>query len=222
MPVTPAFSSVLFQRSTARWQSLTYSSRRTSFIALRSGTVCCTSLPLSGTSSVYVWPSALCSKSASSRKRPLRPAAKKSAALDETSPPKRSTESVNQRLQYFCSRESETAPSLAGSLPCAINSAQRWTTRSTPISPTKRWCASSVSMNRVVRASGSNPDCASAASWYLPSRSVNIAKKKNDSQSSMGSLNAFRMRGLSLEPERRLSSSSASSRPSRPKWRCKR
>jgi hypothetical protein len=34
------------------------------------------------------------------------------------------------------------------------------------------WCASSVSMKRVVRASGSKPDSASAHSWNLPSRSV--------------------------------------------------
>src|SRR6266851_1730245 len=95
---------------------------------------------------------------------------------------------------------SGTAPSVRGSLPCAISSAVRCTTRSTPISPTKRWCASSVSMNRVVRASGSKPLSASAESWYLPSRSVNIANMKKLSQSSIGSLNAFRMRGLSEEP----------------------
>ena len=111
------------------------------------------------------------------------------------------------------------APSLRGSFPSRINPAVRWTTRSTPISPTKRWCASSVSMKRVVRASGSNPLSASAASWYLPSRSVNIANMKKLSQSSIGSLKALRMRGLSDEPERRASSSSASSRPSRPKCR---
>src|SRR6266571_4714903 len=47
---------------------------------------------------------------------------------------------------------SGTAPFWRGSLPCAISSAVRCTTRSTPISPTKRWCASSVSMNRQVPA----------------------------------------------------------------------
>ena len=77
-------------------------------------------------------------------------------------------------------------------------------------------------MKRVVRASGSNPDCASAANWYLPSRSVNMVNMKKLSQSSMGSLKALRMRGLSEEPLRRWSNSSASSRPSRPKKRCKR
>jgi hypothetical protein len=40
---------------------------------------------------------------------------------------------------------------------------------------------------------------------------------KNASQSGVGSLNAPRMRGLSTSPERRSSSDSASSRPSRPK-----
>ena len=44
--------------------------------------------------------------------------------------------------------------------------------RCTPVSPTKRWWASSVSMKRVVRASGSKPDSASAHNWNLPSRSV--------------------------------------------------
>ena len=40
---------------------------------------------------------------------------------------------------------------------------------------------------------------------------------QNDSQSPIGSLNVCRMRGLSASPEWRASSSSASSRPSRPK-----
>ena len=52
-----------------------------------------------------------------------------------------------------------------------------------PVSPTKRWCASSVSMNFVERASGSKPLSASAASWYLPSRSVRNVNMKNESQS---------------------------------------
>ena len=45
-------------------------------------------------------------------------------------------------------------------------------TRETPLSPTNMWCASSVSMNLVVRASGSKALSDSAASWNLPSRSV--------------------------------------------------
>ena len=45
------------------------------------------------------------------------------------------------------------------------------------------WCASSVSMNFVVRASGSKPDSASALSWNLPSRSVKYVNMKNASQS---------------------------------------
>ena len=43
-----------------------------------------------------------------------------------------------------------------------MTSAVRCRTRATPDSPTNMWCASSVSMNFVVRASGSNPDSASA------------------------------------------------------------
>jgi hypothetical protein len=53
-----------------------------------------------------------------------------------------------------------------------ITSQVRWMTRPTPDSPTNMWCASSVSMNLQVRASGSKPDSASEQSWYLPSRSV--------------------------------------------------
>ena len=84
------------------------------------------------------------------------------------------------------------------------------------------WCASSVSMNRQVRDSGSKPDCASAANCILPSRSVKNVNMKNDSQSGVASLNAPSMRGLSRSPERRRNSSSASSRPSRPKYFCSR
>ena len=91
-----------------------------------------------------------------------------------------------------------------------------------PVSPTNMWWASSVNMNRQVRDNGSKPDCASAASCILPSRSVKNVNMKNDSQSSVRSLNAPSMRGLSALPERRFSSSSASSRPSRPKYFCSR
>jgi hypothetical protein len=55
-----------------------------------------------------------------------------------------------------------------------------------PVSPTNMWCASSVSMKRVVRASGSKPLSASASSWYLPSRSVKYVNMKNCSQSVHG------------------------------------
>jgi hypothetical protein len=48
----------------------------------------------------------------------------------------------------------------------------RWITRLMPDSPTNMWCASSVSMNLVVRASGSKLLSARAHSWNLPSRSV--------------------------------------------------
>ena len=81
--------------------------------------------------------------------------------------------------------------------PRFISSQVRSTMRATPVSPTNMWCASSVSMKRVVRDSGSNALSASASSWYLPSRSVNIVNMKKSSQFSIGSLNAPRMRGLS-------------------------
>ena len=87
----------------------------------------------------------------------------------------------------------------------------------TPASPTNMWWASSVSMKRQVRDSGSKPLSARLASWYLPSRSVKKQKRKNDSQSGVCSLKAPRMRGRSRSPERRWSSASDSSRPSRPK-----
>jgi len=65
-------------------------------------------------------------------------------------------------------------------------------------------------MNWHERASGSNALSARLFSWNLPSRSVKYVKQKNDSQSSIGSLNVPRMRGLSTSPECRASSSSAS------------
>ncbi len=64
-----------------------------------------------------------------------------------------------------------------------------------PVSPTNMWCASSVSMNRVVRDSGSSELSDSDSSCDLPSRSVNIVKAKKSSQVSIGSLNASSMRG---------------------------
>ena len=45
---------------------------------------------------------------------------------------------------------------------------------------------------------------------------------KNDSQSGVDSLNAPSMRGASSEPEERRNRSSASSRPSAPKYLCNR
>ena len=94
--------------------------------------------------------------------------------------------------------------------------------RDIPDSPTNMWCASSVSMKRVVRASGSSELSDSDSSCDLPSRSVNIVKAKKSSQVSIGSLNASSMRGVSSLPLRRSSSASASSRPSRPKYECSR
>ena len=77
-------------------------------------------------------------------------------------------------------------------------------------------------MKRQVRDSGSKPDCARLSSCILPSRSVKKVNMKNDSQSGVASLKAPSMRGESALPERRRSSSSASSRPSRPKYLCRR
>ena len=77
-------------------------------------------------------------------------------------------------------------------------------------------------MKRVVRDSGSSELSDSDSSWDLPSRSVNIVNMKKSSQFSIGSLKASRMRGLSRLPLWRASSSSASSRPSRPKYECSR
>ena len=126
----------------------------------------------------------------------------------------------NQKLMYFCTVATSTPPwARASSLGSrCISSQARCTVRRTPLSPTNMWCASSVSMKRVVRESGSKPLSARASSWYLPSRSVKVVNMKKESQSSMGSLKVVRILGLSKSPERRSSSSSASSRPSRPKW----
>ena len=55
-----------------------------------------------------------------------------------------------------------------------------------PLSPTNMWCASSVSMKRVVRDSGSSALSESDISCDLPSRSVNIANMKKSSQLSIG------------------------------------
>ena len=62
--------------------------------------------------------------------------------------------------------------------------------RLTPDFPTNMWKASSVSMKRQVRESGSNPDCASASSCIFPSRSVKKVKRKKESQSGVSSLKA--------------------------------
>ncbi len=48
-----------------------------------------------------------------------------------------------------------------------ISSHVRWTTRPIPVSPTNMWCASSVSMNRQVRESGSKPLSARLAQLVL-------------------------------------------------------
>ena len=107
--------------------------------------------------------------------------------------------------------------------PCSfISSHVRCTTRPTPVAPTNMWCASSFSMKSQVRLSGSKADSRSEPSWYLPSRSVKYVNMKKLSQSGVSSLNAPRMRGASLSPEWRSSMASASSRPSRPKYRCRR
>ena len=150
----------------------------------------------------------------------MSPERKKLAEFEETSEPYKSVLEDAQKLMYFWIRSpagSRRARRTSESGCSRMTSQVRWMTRPTPVWPTNMWCASSVSMKRQVRASGSKPDSASASSWNLPSRSVNIVKQKNDSQSSQGSLNVPRMRGWSGLPERRSSSSSASSRPSFPK-----
>ena len=96
--------------------------------------------------------------------------------------------------------------SYGSSMPAACIASQvRWMMRVTPVSPTNMWCASSVSMKRQVRESGSKPDCASASSCILPSRSVKKVNMKKDSQSGVFSLKAPSMRGESGSPERRCS-----------------
>ena len=77
----------------------------------------------------------------------------------------------------------------------------RLMTRCTPVAPTNMWWASSVSINRQVRDSGSKPDCANASSCILPSRSVKVVNMKNDSQSGVASLKAPNMRGWSSLPD---------------------
>ena len=172
---TPWRSQILLKYSMPFSLSETYSSRSTSFMALRSATSFFCSRPLSNTSIAYTPSSALWSSSSfSSLARPFRPAPKKFEAFEETSPPKRSFEDELQKLTYFCTISSGIAPSSRRSRPsCSFSSWQlRSITRPRPVWPTNMWCASSVSMNRQVRASGSNPDSASDRSWNLPSRSV--------------------------------------------------
>src|SRR3982751_6914864 len=126
------------------------------------------------------------------------PLAKLPAELDEIWEPKRSSELEHQKFRYFCSVGRSTAPwrrmSAGSSVPCSfITSSVRFTTRLMPVSPTNMWCASSVSMKRQVRESGSNALSAKLFSWYLPSRSVKYVKQKKDSQSVIGSLKVVRM-----------------------------
>ena len=53
-------------------------------------------------------------------------------------------------------------------MPASLIASQvRCTTRLMPVSPTNMWCASSVSMKRQVRDSGSKPDCASECKLHL-------------------------------------------------------
>src|SRR5260221_7730283 len=149
------------------------------------------------------------------------PLAKFAAELDEISEPNKSSELEHQKFRYFCSVGRSIAPcermragsSVASSF---ITSSVRFTTRLKPVSPTNMWCASSVSMKRQVRDSGSNALSAKLLSWYLPSRSVKYVKQNSDSQSEIGSLKVVRMRGLSVSPEWRASSSLASLAPFRP------
>jgi len=103
----------------------------------------------------------------------------------EASWPNRSSDTEKWKLRYFCIVTRSMAPSArTSSVLCSFISSQvRWMMRLIPVSPTNIWCASSVSMKRQERASGSKPDSASDASWYLPSRSVKKVNMKKDSQS---------------------------------------
>jgi len=89
--------------------------------------------------------------------RPLIPDAKYDAAFEEISPPKRSSESEKPQIERLLHRREIDAAELAnvvggGSFFCSfIWPAVRSTTRRMPVSPTNMWCASSVSMKRVVR-----------------------------------------------------------------------
>ena len=134
------------------------------------------------------------------------------AALVDTSEPNRSSDSEKCRLAFFCMVGRSMTPSLrtaamslGSSMPASFMAWQvRSMARPTPVSPTNMWCASSVSMKRQVRDSGSKPDCARLSSCILPSRSVKKVNMKNESQSGVSSLKAPSMRGLSASPERRL------------------
>jgi hypothetical protein len=107
----------------------------------------------------------------SSFARPLRPAAKYVAAFDETSPPNRSSESEYQKVQVLLDR-AEIDAALGARVAVGVEPSSArgaLTTRSTmpAVSPTNMWWASSVSMKRVVRASGSKPLSASASELVL-------------------------------------------------------
>ena len=106
--------------------------------------------------------------------RPFSPAVKYEATLDDVSEPNRSSETENWKLRYFWITASGMPPwSHRSSVSCSASSAAvRSTVRCTPVVPTNMWCASSLSMNSQVRASGSKPLSFSVPSWYLPSRSV--------------------------------------------------
>src|SRR5436309_24248 len=60
---------------------------------------------------------------------------------------------------YFCKVARSSPPSRRTSsvFPSRMSSHVRCTTRPMPVSPTNKWCASSVSMKRQVRDSGSKP-----------------------------------------------------------------
>src|SRR5215467_7797621 len=109
--------------------------------------------------------------------RPFKPLAKYEAALEEESPPNKSSDELNQKFKYFWMVGRSTTPALrsaiGSSLPSSlITSTVRLMTRPMPVSPTNMWWASSVNMNLQVRESGSKLDSASDLSWNFPSRSV--------------------------------------------------
>ena len=102
---------VLFQRSTPRWQSSTYSARSTSFIALRIGDVLVDDLAVFEDVHREVRADELVLLVAVFLVAALEAGREASAAFDETSPPNRSSDSVYQRFRYFWIVGRSTPPS---------------------------------------------------------------------------------------------------------------
>jgi hypothetical protein len=164
--------------------------------------------------------SATCSvKSLASRQRPLRPEAKKSAALELISEPKRSRRVAEPVVDPLLHGPTSMPPWLRAS-PLGSSLAS-WAAAAQHTLHARLAHAEVVGLFGEHEPAGAGERVEArlgqAPSWYLPSRSVKQVKQKKVSQSGQGWLKASRMRGLSASPERRASRSSASSRPSFPK-----